>query len=353
MTKQIVNSLIQKLEISSKEYKKAESIANSLASHIANCDAIKDRGPELYIQGSFKLGTVVKPIDSTQKFDIDIVCVLTSDSKDNITKDELKKVIGDALKTHPILGSKFKPKSRCWCAEIDEQFKVDVVPAIVDRDSHNGGILIQDKYETRWQHTNPKAYFKWFDERRKMLLVAKNNVQDGIDMSNLEDDIKMPLQVAVQILKRMRDYHFRNNQDFKPSSIILTTIAATYYNGEPDVLNALNSIISKMPLYDKGEIDISYNGENFADQLNGEDSESRRKAFIGFLKEVKELWPRICDAKYIEDAKIPMSLGFGTEMAKSVLDNADMGLDKKVIVNPQKVLLGSQDKLAKPWLSHL
>jgi hypothetical protein len=352
MTQAILSALVHKLEISPDEYKKAESIAADLAYHLANHQGIKARNPQLYIQGSFRLGTVVKPIDSTQKFDVDIVCVLAADSKSTITKKELKEEVGKALQSHPVLGYKFKPKPRCWSIEVDNVFKIDVVPGIPNLDSQNGGILIQDKDEVRWQETNPKAYFKWFDEKRKRLLVVKNNVKDAVDMTHLESERRMPLQIAVQILKRMRDIHFKDRPDLKPSSIVITTIAANSYNGEPDVLSALNSIICKMPTYESGEIDISYEGENFANGLSGEENKDRRNAFIGFLKNTKDLWLRLSQTEYLEDAKNYISLGFGADIAKSVIHDGDFGLKRRVIGNPQKVYLPQQDMLAKPWKSH-
>ncbi len=57
---------------------------------------------------------------------------------------------------------------------------------------------------------------------------------------------KAPLQRAVQLLKRHRDQMYKGDEDRKPISIIITTLAARAYNGEQDIESALASILSKM-----------------------------------------------------------------------------------------------------------
>src|SRR5688572_30630608 len=51
--------------------------------------------PQVYPQGSFALGTVVKPL-GRDEFDIDLMCVL--DVPSYISQKELKKMVGDRLK---------------------------------------------------------------------------------------------------------------------------------------------------------------------------------------------------------------------------------------------------------------
>ena len=39
--------------------------------------------PEIYLQGSFRLGTIIKPISNQDEYDVDIVCHLTGLQKDD------------------------------------------------------------------------------------------------------------------------------------------------------------------------------------------------------------------------------------------------------------------------------
>ncbi len=54
---------------------------------------------------------------------------------------------------------------------------------------------------------------------------------------------KEPLQLAVQLLKRWRDLAFED-QCLAPISVVLTTLAATYYQGEESVSEALSAILA-------------------------------------------------------------------------------------------------------------
>ena len=57
---------------------------------------------------------------------------------------------------------------------------------------------------------------------------------------------KSPLQRCVQILKRHRDVMFADNLDSKPISIIITTLAGKAYQGEVEIADALDRILSNM-----------------------------------------------------------------------------------------------------------
>src|SRR5688572_10468889 len=47
--------------------------------------------PDVFPQGSFRLGTVVRPISDEDQYDIDLICVLAID-KHSITREGLKKM---------------------------------------------------------------------------------------------------------------------------------------------------------------------------------------------------------------------------------------------------------------------
>lgn len=99
------------------------------------------------------------------------------------------------------------------------------------------------------------------------------------------------MQRAVQLLKRHRDVYFKGSLDTRPASIILTTLAAWAYNNEPDLTDAVASIVNGMKShieYKDGKYYVmnpAEDGENFAEKWN-EDS-ARRDAFFGWLKKVE------------------------------------------------------------------
>src|ERR1700679_1647043 len=54
---------------------------------------------------------------------------------------------------------------------------------------------------------------------------------------------KPPLKLAVQLLKRMRDVRFRNNKAPAPISIVLTTLAGHFYDGEQSLARTVGEIL--------------------------------------------------------------------------------------------------------------
>ena len=68
---------------------------------------------EIYFQGSFRLGTVVRPIAEDDEYDIDLVRQLAIE-KEQTTHANLKKVVGDRLKARDDLAKILGPFRRCW-----------------------------------------------------------------------------------------------------------------------------------------------------------------------------------------------------------------------------------------------
>lgn len=104
--------------------------------------------------------------------------------------------------------------------------------------------------------------------------------------------IKTPLQRVVQLLKRHRDIMFADDDSGnKPISIIITTIAATLYQEEDNIVDAMTNILLEAPKWinrnkKNGLYYIenpSYPGENFADKWNTHPE--RATAFFNWVKQ--------------------------------------------------------------------
>lgn len=85
--------------------------------------------PEIFPQGSFRLGTVVRPINRKGAYDIDLVCQLGI-AKEATTQKELKAMVGRRLKLSPELAAITTPSRRCWTLEWSSLFHMDVLPSI-------------------------------------------------------------------------------------------------------------------------------------------------------------------------------------------------------------------------------
>ncbi len=260
----------------------------------AEDSALASLAPDIYPQGSFRLGTVTRPIDKNCDYDIDLVCVL-EEQKTSVTQQELKSMIGDRLRANPSYSRLLSPSRRCWNLNFPKQFHLDVLPSIPNEDQGPDGILLTDTELRFWQKSNPIKYAEWFYDS---MIVQVRNFRESLAKSlamNIEDvpewQVKTPLQRAIQILKRHRDVRFTGDSENRPVSIILTTLAAHAYRGEEDIYDALLRIVSDMPKYielRQGKWWVPNpveSEENFADKWN--EKPERRDAFLKWLRAVE------------------------------------------------------------------
>ena len=90
---EILLHLIEEIEISPSKYEDAENRYSSVGEWFHREESsIKDFAPEIYVQGSFRLGTAIKPISADGEYDIDSVCLLDI-SRDAISQAKLKEIV--------------------------------------------------------------------------------------------------------------------------------------------------------------------------------------------------------------------------------------------------------------------
>jgi hypothetical protein len=98
-------------------------------------------GCEVYVQGSFRLGTVIRPVHNRDEYDLDLVCRRDL-VKESITQAELKEDVGAGLADYEeaAAGSASAPTlkegDRSWTLVYpSDRFHMDVLPAIPDAES--------------------------------------------------------------------------------------------------------------------------------------------------------------------------------------------------------------------------
>ncbi|MDG7001910.1 MAG: nucleotidyltransferase [Nitrososphaerota archaeon] len=250
--------------------------------------------PDIYPQGSFRLGTVVRPIDPECDYDIDLVCVIEK-GKESTTQADLKKLVGDRLREDGDYARRLSPSRRAWNLNFPKQFHMDVLPCIPNEEQDPNGILLTDTDLHNWQKSNPIDYSDWFYESMKVQVQEfRESLAKSMSL-NVEEvpewQVKTPLQRAIQILKRHRDMRFLGDAEQRPVSIILTTLAAQAYKGEGDVYDALLRVATDMPNYIQRRNDKWWvpnpvePDENFADKWN--EKPERRDAFLNWLQAVR------------------------------------------------------------------
>lgn len=279
--KVIIDNMIKLLELPDSAYDKARKRYEDLGDWFDREEsAVKDNNPHVFPQGSFRLGTAIRPLDETEEYDLDLACKLRDGiTKENHTQDYLKKILGqelEAYRTARGIKKELEAKHRCWRLEYqdDLSFHMDIVPCIPADEIRQKSILesmcnsglnefvagsasqttvsiTDDRHEgfknicNDWNISNPEGYAKWFGYRMNpestIIFLEKAQVDD-VPMFKK----KTPLQRVIQLLKRHRDNWSKDNPDSKPISIIITTLAARAYNGELDIVSALGNILGKI-----------------------------------------------------------------------------------------------------------
>ena len=320
---QLLESIAEALDISDSHYQQAVQRYKSIGEWLERQESkIAVYSPEIYPQGSFLLGTVTRPIFDTDEYDLDLVCELNL-QKDKITQKKLKNLVGSEIILYTSannINSPVKEGRRCWtlsCVD-SAQFHMDILPAIPDIESFklyleshgyppltwsDFAIAITDntlpnysRISFDWPRSNPKGYAAWFRSRMEIEFNARRKLLAESMEARVDDvpeyKVKTPLQRAIQILKRHRDIMFVNDQENKPISIIITTLAACAYNNESDLLETLKNLAAGM----QGHI-WSVNGvtwipnpvnplENFADKW--QEYPQREQNFRRWLQQVQQ-----------------------------------------------------------------
>lgn len=275
---QLLESSIASLDITAAEHDAVERRYQALGAAFEEHWEQTRSSNTVFPQGSFRLGTVTRRIHHNDDVDIDLVA--TRDlSKEGISQQDLKKDAGRAVREYAddcAPRPEVHESDRCWTLNF-AGMHMDVLPALDEPDG-SGGVLITDRAVRAWQPSDPRGYAEWFHSQlaaelysRRQELAKNTDVEDVPEFA-----VKSVLQRVVQALKRHRDIHFKDRLDDRPSSIILTTLAARAYaaTGRADLYDSLRTITKAMPEY------VTYDAagwhlanpvqheENFADYWN-------------------------------------------------------------------------------------
>lgn len=323
-----LEALANTLEIPSSRYEQAEKSYKSLGEWLHRDEStVKNYKPDVFVQGSFRLGTVIKPQSDEEEYDVDCACALTSLKKSNLSQFALKELLGEEIKLYRKskgIQKELHEGRRCWRLEYADgaQFHMDIVPCIPNEEDQrtllesrnldarfaNTAIAITDNEVPQyneitddWPRSNPRGYAEWFKSRmgdvflRKREQVLSEMRSKGVTAS-VEDiptyRVRTPLQSAIMILKRHRDTMFADDPTDKPISIIISSLAAHAYEGEETIGYTLLSILSRMKnaIEHDGSKYIIRNPtdalENFADKW--EEHPERAQAFFTWLEQANE-----------------------------------------------------------------
>lgn len=177
-------------------------------------------------QGSFALGTLIKPVDDRDEYDADIQIAMNPnpswEPKDYVL------TISRTLAVNKTYADKLRLKTRCVTVDYAGDFHLDVVPRVTIDGKH----YVCNRIDNNFERTDGNGYREWFNER--------NRITGG------------NLKRVVRLLKHMRD---RKNS-FTAKSILLTTLAGNTIRASDEgteavstVADTLETVLSRMDDY--------------------------------------------------------------------------------------------------------
>lgn len=279
----VLEHIAAELDISTSRFEDAKERYESIGEWLSRKDSsLSCHQPTISPQGSILLGTVIRPLNDEEEYDVDLVCQLSA-TKSAFTQKGLKEAVGREVALYAKSRNMSNPPKegrRCWTLTYADgaQFHMDVLPAIPDAEGYRSmlrtqgfGILADDLSLTKdaiaitdythqnydrmspdWPQSNPKGYAEWFRSRMMEQLAARKRAYAALEKIAASVDeipdhkVKTPLQRAIQLLKRHRDGMFADDPEHKPISIIITTLAALAYNEEATIAEALSGILKRM-----------------------------------------------------------------------------------------------------------
>jgi hypothetical protein len=277
----LLSIIVDHLDVPKSYYEKAATRHRSLGEWLHRKEsAVAAYDPDVRPQGSFRYGTVIRPINEGDAYDLDNVCLLRKLSKSILTQERLKELYGDEVKAYAKANGMLAPvteHNRCWRLNYADEieFHLDTLPCVPEEASivqrlilagipaelARRTIAITDKRHPQyreitsvWHSSNPRGFAAWFEQRAALGRVRSTTFNEA--RAAVEDvppyEWKTALQRAIQILKRHRDVMFKTQSDLAPISMIITNLAAHAYGGETDLLMALRNIVAKMPEFVRG-----------------------------------------------------------------------------------------------------
>ena len=177
-------------------------------------------------QGSYALGTLIKPVDDNDEYDADIQIVMNPNSQWE-PKDYVL-AINQALAGNKTYADKLRLKTRCVTIDYAGDFHLDVIPRV----TINGKHYVCNRIDNKFEETDGNGYRDWFNEQ--------NRITGG------------NLKRVVRLLKHLRD----NKNSFTAKSILLTTLAGNTIRPDDEgtpavstVADTLETVLSRMNTY--------------------------------------------------------------------------------------------------------
>lgn len=281
-----ITKVVEQLDISPSLYRNAVEKYNNLAKFLNE----KGIEADIYPQGSFALGTVVRPSKKNQNpsYDLDFICQV-SGTRENQNPLDVYNQIKDVLNSDKTYRDRLDIWDECFTinyADIgDMGFSIDIVPAtgeneeikskikmVCDEKIADTAIAIPhcvDEEEYDWITNNPLGYRKWFNEinspykeasREQFRQALFESCNEYASIEEIPEEMeRSSLQRVVQILKAHRNNYFSSSkrEKMKPKSVIITTLVAeisSHLDANLGTFELLDKVLKELDIYSNRQI---------------------------------------------------------------------------------------------------
>ncbi len=251
---------------------------------------------DLYAQGSMALGTTVKPKGGGE-YDLDIVLEIQRFPSESPL--DLHQWLVDALRASGTYRDLVEPKKRCVRLNYAGDFYMDVLPARPDPNPAKSRlyretcILVPDTKLEAWTGSNPRGFVRWFEGQCSEDALRLRAAQQPLPEAEPAHR-KAVLQQLVQLVKRHRVMWFGDDNDDAPRSIVLTTLAAHFYHGEPVLFEALRGVAARILAALPPEPPQVRNPTNF-DEIFSEQWIAKPATYDAFVRWMRQFHARIAN----------------------------------------------------------
>ncbi|AMO23631.1 hypothetical protein GCM10027034_38190 [Ramlibacter solisilvae] len=188
---------------------------NNLADHLKARLAQHGYGISTWLQGSYKYGTLIKPVKWGDQYDVDLGLYFEWEpqaGQPEPAPGQLRTWVQRELHSYkenaPELKEVAEPaKERCSRAIFTRRFHIDTPTYHLDPQSDKRRLAT---LSGKWEDSDPKALYKWFKK-----------VQSGAEREQMRR--------LIRYLKAWAAVAFEGADDARPSSIVLTVLTAQIY----------------------------------------------------------------------------------------------------------------------------
>ncbi len=327
----LLDKMAEEVQLDSTRSERMKSSYEAIKKWVEDDDTFfKPYSYDVYPHGSVRILTTVKPIGKDE-FDLDIAIHLKSNTPHTPQRiyNELKR----RLEENGLYKGKIELKNRCIRLNYSGDFHMDILPGIQENAFDQNKIKVPDRELGNWVSSNPRGYAEWFIGKAN--LVKESSLEKAMRAEKIPTDNfrnKKPLQRAVQLIKRYRDIYFQEGDTYKTSSIILTTIAGQFYQGEESIFNTVDNIITTIrtkvnqPIGRLKIVNPVNSAEDFTDKWDKEPE--YYEAFKKFANHLYTEWQKLKKENGVPEEGAIMKGLFGDDIFRKAQTSQSMMIEE-------------------------